>query len=72
MSKIKVIKKNELIEQNRPFKTIEKDLQPKSNRREAIETVESWVTDWRKRTEIKTRLALEDLTRFKLQGSTGI
>ena len=72
MSKIKVIKKNGLIEPNRPFETIEEDLQPKLNRRQAIETVESWIADWRRQTEIKTRLALDDLIRFKLQDSNGM
>ena len=72
MSKIKVIKKNGLIEPNLPLETIEEDSQPKSNRRQAIETVESWITDWRRQTEIKTLLALDDLIRFKLQDSNGM
>jgi len=72
MSKIKVIKKNGHIEPNRPFETIEEDSQPKSNRRQAIETVESWITDWRRHSEIKARLALDDLIRFKLQDSNGM
>ena len=66
MNKIKVIKKRELNEQNHVFQLIEGKLLPKSKQREAIETVENWITDWRKLSEIKTRLAFDQLRRLQL------
>jgi hypothetical protein len=70
MSKIKVIKKNAIRKFDYSFNPNE--VKPKSKQREMVETVENWVVDWRGRTEMKTRLALDELTRSKLQGSTGI
>jgi hypothetical protein len=70
MSKIKVIKKNAIREFDYSLKPNE--VKPKSKKCEMVETVENWVVDWRRHTEIKTRFALDELTRSKLQGSTGI
>jgi hypothetical protein len=70
MSKIKVIKKNELIVENHPFKTVEENPQSRKNQRQTIETVESWIVDWRERTASKTRRALDELTRLRLRNSS--
>ncbi len=71
MSKIKVIKKKELSVQAGSFKTNEKELPPKSAERGTVKTIENWIADWRKQTEIKTRLALGELARVKLENSIG-
>lgn len=72
MSKIKVIKKNELIIENRPVKTVDRNSQSKKNRRQSIETVESWIVDWRERTAQTTRRILDELTRSRLRNSSEI
>ena len=72
MSKIKIIKRNELSGQSVSLKTNEKELPPKSTERGTIETIENWIADWRKQTEIKTRLALGELTRIKIKNSIEI
>jgi hypothetical protein len=70
MSKIKIIKKNELTVENHPFKTVEGNPQSRTKQRQTIETVESWIVDWRERTASKTRRALDELTRLKLRNSS--
>ncbi len=72
MLKIKVIKKKELNEQSASLKTNEGELPPKSAGLGAVETVENWIADWRKQTEIKTRIALGELAQLKLKNSIGI
>jgi hypothetical protein len=70
MSKIKVIKKNAVKEFDRPVNTPEAE--PKSKQREMVETIENWVADWRRRTEVRTRLASGELTRLRLKDSVGV
>lgn len=72
MSKIRVIKKSATGEAAVELKTVEETSSPKSKRRDAIETIENWVADWRTQTEIKTRRAFDELTNFKLGNSIGI
>jgi hypothetical protein len=68
MSKIKVIKKDAIREFDYSFNS--NAVKPRSKQREMVKTVENWVVDWRRRTEIRTQLALAELTRSNLQGST--
>lgn len=70
MSKIKVIKKNAVREFHSSFNTTE--AKPKSKQREMAETIENWVSDWRRQTEIQTQLALDLLTGLKLEDSVGM
>ena len=72
MPKIKVIKKKELNEQTVSLKTNEEELSPKLTERGTVETIENWITDWRKQTEIKTRIAFGELAQSKLKNSIGI
>ena len=72
MSKIKVIKKNELLEQSRPSETNDANSPPKVAERGVVETIENWIADWRKQAEIKTRIALGELAQLKLKNSIGI
>lgn len=72
MNKIRVIKKSATGEAAGELKTVEENLPLKSKRRDAIETVENWVADWRKQTEIETRRAFDELTSFKLGNSVRI
>lgn len=72
MSKIKVIKKNAIRESNCPVRTNEVNVKRKPKQRDMVETVEEWITDWRRRTEDQTRLALGELTRLRLTDSIGM
>lgn len=72
MRKIKVIKKNAVVEFDYQFKADEEKPKPKSKQRETVETVENWIADWRKRAESKTRIALADLKRLKLTDTTAL
>ena len=72
MSKIKVIKRNGLPAQTKPSEENDAITLPKAAARGAVETVENWIADWRKQTEIKTRIALGELARLKLKNSIGI
>jgi hypothetical protein len=69
MSKIKVIKNKELIEKSLPFKTVEGSPHSLTKQRHPIETVESWIVDWREQTSHKTRRALDKLSSLKLRNS---
>ena len=72
MLKIKVIKKKELSEQSVSPVANEEELPPKSTERGTVQTIENWIADWRKQTETKTRLALSELARVKLENSIEI
>ena len=69
MNKIKVIKKGAAGEPDNRVNAVKEKSPLKSNGREAIKTVESWITDWRARTESETRRAFAELTSLKLRNS---
>jgi hypothetical protein len=69
MNKIKVIKKVAVVELDNRVNAIEEKRPLKSNGRDAIKTVESWIADWRARTESETRRAFAELTSLKLRNS---
>ena len=69
MSQIRVIKKSATGEAADKLKTVEEKLPLEFKRRDAIETIENWVADWREQTEIKTRRAFDELTNLKFGNS---
>jgi hypothetical protein len=54
------------------LKTNAEELPPKSTERGIVETIENWIADRRKQTDIKTRIAFGELARVKLKNSIGI
>ena len=72
MNKIKVIKKGAAREPDNRFNSVEEKSPPESKGRDAIKTVESWVADWRARTESETRRAFAELTSLKLRNSNPV
>lgn len=72
MSKIKVIKRNDILKQNRQVEREEENSPPTSTERGSAETIEDWIADWRQQTEIKSARALGELTRLKLNNSIGM
>ena len=69
MNKIKVIKKGAARESDNRFNSVEEKSPPESKGRDAIKTVESWVADWRARTESETHCAFAALSGLKFSDS---
>jgi hypothetical protein len=71
MGKIKVIKKNAAREFDGPCRAAGAGPRPQSKKRELVETVEAWVSNWRRLAEIEKLVALDKLSRLRLEDSAG-
>ena len=56
MNKIKVIKKESAIKPKEQIKPVDERKSSKSKGRDAIKTVETWITEWRNRNRHAPRL----------------
>ncbi|MEP6945917.1 MAG: hypothetical protein ABJA02_08375 [Acidobacteriota bacterium] len=64
MNKIRVIKKSDQGENGRSTETCGPGSKP--TKRELTEVVGDWIADWRSRTQIETRRALDECSRFRM------
>lgn len=67
MNKIRVVKKNEHLEISRLIETRRPGSKP--TKRELVEVVGEWIADWRSRTQVETRKALDERSRFSMGSS---
>lgn len=72
MSKIRVIKKKDLVGRSVPLETNEEKPPAKSAERGTVAAIENWIADWHEQTEIKTRMALRELAQLRLRDSAGM
>ena len=64
MKKIRVIKKRDCAGIGVSFESERASMKP--SQRELVEVVGDWVADWRKRSEMETRQALNECARFRV------
>lgn len=69
MNQIKIIKKNVKAVESQGLNI--NGAVPKSNskRRDTTETIEGWITNWRRQKETETSRAFDELTRLGLKSS---
>ena len=70
MNRIKIIKKNgNAVELQSPINTDATVPESNFEPRDATETIEGWITNWRRRKETETSRAFDELTRLGLKSS---